>query len=282
MNSALDLDRYFRRIGYDGSRAPTLETLRAIHLLHPQAIPFENLDPLLNRPVRLDHASLQGKLVDAGRGGYCFEQNLLFRHVLTALGFRPKGLAARVVWMMPASEGMPPRSHMILLLEVDGDPYIADVGFGGVTLTAPLRLQTGIEQATPHGPMRLMEAAGDFLLEAKIRNEWTPVYSFDLREQYPVDYEITNWYHSTCPDSQFVTNLVAARPVPGCRHALRNNLLTSYFQDGRVERRSLHSAAELKDVLENVFGLALPDVPNLLPTLARLAESAEAKRAASR
>jgi N-hydroxyarylamine O-acetyltransferase len=281
MNSTLDLDRYFRRIGYDGSRAPTLETLRALHLLHPQAIPFENLDPLLNRPVRLDPASLQDKLVDAGRGGYCFEQNLLFRHVLTALGFRPKGLAARVVWMMPASAGKPARSHMVLLLEVEGESYIADVGFGGVTLTAPLRLQADVEQATPHGPMRLVETAGDFLLEAKIRNEWTPVYSFDLREQSPLDYEITNWYHSTCPDSQFVTNLVAARLAPGCRHALRNNLFTSYFQDGRVERRSLHSAAELKDVLENVFGIALPNEPNLLPVLARLTEHSEPKRAAS-
>ena len=79
----IDLDAYFRRIGYDGPRDASLETLRELHRLHPQAIPFENLDPLLGRPVNLDPASLQAKLVEGGRGGYCFEQNgvLVFRRI---------------------------------------------------------------------------------------------------------------------------------------------------------------------------------------------------------
>src|ERR1043165_2989243 len=107
-----DLQAYFRRIGYlDGDRAPPLETLRALHPHPTQTIAFEDLDPLSGRPVNLDLPSLERKLVHEGRGGYCFEHNLLFSHVLHELGFAVQGLAARVVWNAP--EGViRKRSHM--------------------------------------------------------------------------------------------------------------------------------------------------------------------------
>ena len=95
--SRFDLEAYLERIGYTGDRTPSLATLQAVHALHAQTIPFENLDPLLRRPVRLDVESLQQKLVHGGRGGWCFEQNLLLRHALEAMGFKVTGLAARVL-----------------------------------------------------------------------------------------------------------------------------------------------------------------------------------------
>ena len=135
----IDLDAYCRRVGYDGPRTATLETLRALHLLQPQAIAFENLDPLLGRPVLLDAASLERKLLHEGRGGYCYEQNLLFAHVLRALGFNVSEHAARVLWNVP--DGVKtPRSHMLLIVDLDGERYLTDVGFGGNVLTAPLLL----------------------------------------------------------------------------------------------------------------------------------------------
>src|SRR5215471_14598082 len=123
----LDLEAYFRRIGYSGSRAPTLETLAALHLLDPTAIPFENLDTLRGAPVRLDIDSLQRKLVLQRRGGYCFEQNLLFTHVLNALGFRVVGLGARVIWERPADAPRGPRTHMALLVPIGPESYLCDV-----------------------------------------------------------------------------------------------------------------------------------------------------------
>src|SRR5262249_4533777 len=125
-----DLSPYFERIGYTGPHTPTLETLRALHLHHAQAIPFENISPLSGLPVPLDLPSLQRKLLHEGRGGYCFEHNLLLSHVLQTLGFDVTGLGARVLWNAP--EGMVrPRSHMVLRVKVGGEFYIADVGFGG-------------------------------------------------------------------------------------------------------------------------------------------------------
>jgi len=109
-DTAVDLDAYFARIGFDGARAPTLDTLRAIHAAHPAAIAFENLDPLMGRPVALGIGSIHDKLVQQKRGGYCFELNALFAHALTALGFKVKGLAARV--LLNHAAGATRRSHM--------------------------------------------------------------------------------------------------------------------------------------------------------------------------
>lgn len=157
MTAAIDLDAYFQRIGYTGERTPTLDTLRALHVRHTEAIPFENLNPLLKWPVRLDAPSLEQKLVRDGRGGYCFEQNRLLRHVLEALGFSVKGLAARVVWNAPEG-AITARTHMLLRVDLNEQPYIVDVGFGGQTLTGPLRLEPDTEQTTPHEPFRLLLA----------------------------------------------------------------------------------------------------------------------------
>ena len=100
-SAGLDLDAYLRRIGYQGDRRPTLDTLGEIVLGHVRSIAFENIDPFLRRPVRLDVASLQSKLVSAGRGGYCFEHNNLLTHALGALGYRTTGLVASVLWNRP-------------------------------------------------------------------------------------------------------------------------------------------------------------------------------------
>ena len=253
-----DLGAYFERIGHSpGQRAPTLATLRALHLYHSQAIAFEDLDPFSGRPVQLDLPALERKLVHAGRGGYCFEQNLLFRHILTELGFNVHGLAARVMWNAP--EGVVrKRSHMLLLRDVGGERYIADVGFGGLTLTAPLRVATDIEQSTPHEAFRLVDQEGDFVLQARIRDTWKPLYRFDLQPQHLVDYEVANWYLSNHPKSRFVTHLMAARPVPGRRYALLNDTFTVHELGGGSEQRTLQSVAEIRGVLEEYFGLRLP------------------------
>jgi N-hydroxyarylamine O-acetyltransferase len=120
------MDAYFARIGFDGPRTPTPDTLRAVHLAHAQAIAFENLSPLMGRPVPLDLPSLEDKLVRAGRGGYCFEQNALFAAALRELGFTVTGLGARVIWNAP-EDAVRPVTHMVLKVEAAGEPYIADV-----------------------------------------------------------------------------------------------------------------------------------------------------------
>jgi N-hydroxyarylamine O-acetyltransferase len=164
----IDLDAYFQRIGYSGDCSPRLTTLQAIHQRHSQTIAFENLNSLLKQPVKLDLASLQQKLINERRGGYCFEQNSLLRAVLLGLDFQVTNLAARVLWNLPSGT-IAPRSHMVLWVNIDGEPYIADVGFGGLTLTTPLALTPDIEQPTSHEPFRLIATDRSYIMQAYIK-----------------------------------------------------------------------------------------------------------------
>jgi len=268
MNTSFDLSAYFARIGYEGPRTPTLDTLRAIQLLHPQAIAFENLDPLLGRSPRLDVESLQRKLVHARRGGYCFEQNALFAHALRALGFSVIGLAGRVVWNRP-DDTPPPRSHMILRVEIDGVAWLADVGFG-LSPTGPLLFESDLEQQTPHEPFRLTKDGDQFTLQAKLLGKWQSFYRFDLQAQEEVDYEVANHYVSTWPTSHFVTSLIAARAAPGLRYGLRGNQLSIRPLNGAGEQRVLASAAEMRAALSDLFGITVPEPDRFDATVARL------------
>ncbi len=264
-----DIQEYFKRIGYTRSHESSIETLRAIHLRHAQSIPFENLNPFLGIPVVLDIDSLYQKLVLNNRGGYCFEHNLLLMHVLKALGFNVKGLAARVLWNVP--EGIiTARGHMLLLVDIGGQQFIADVGFGGLTLTAPLWLAFDIEQQTPHERFKLTQTAHEILLEAKVQGIWKRIYSFGLQENFLPDYEVASWYLSNHPTSHFVTGLIAALPFDRGRHALRNNDFVTHYLDGTHERKRFDNPADLRHVLENTFGIRLPDVENLEALFSRI------------
>jgi N-hydroxyarylamine O-acetyltransferase len=269
MTPGIDVDAYFERIGYAGPRAVSLDTLAAIHLQHAVTIPFENLNPLLRWPVKLDAQSLQQKLVRDKRGGYCFEHNLLLKHVLERLGFHVKGLAARVLWNAPEG-AVTPRGHMLLRIDLDDRPYVADVGFGGLTLTGPIRLETDVEQTTPHERFRLVQPDDGFVMQANVDGAWRSLYRFDLQEQFLADYEVTNWYMSNHPASHFVTGLVAARADRDRRYALRGNELAVHDLAGGNDRRKLVSAQAIRDVLEQMMRVALPDAPELDVALARV------------
>ena len=269
----LDLEAYFARIGFSGRPSPDPATLARLHALHAEAIPFENLAAFLGEPVRLDLPSLQEKLVASRRGGWCFEQNLLFAHVLESIGFPVRRLAARVRWNA-APGAVTARSHMLLEVQAGDEPWIADVGFGGQSLTAPLRLVANMEQATPHEPFRLVPEGGAFVLEARLEGEWRALYAFERHLQHLADYEVSNWYLANHPQSQFVTGIVAARPEAGRRHALRNARYAIHYPDGRTERRTLASVAELREVLSGPMRIPLPDSPRLDERLGRLAREA--------
>jgi N-hydroxyarylamine O-acetyltransferase len=269
MSTAINIDRYFERIGYEGPAVATLETLKVLHQKHTEIIPFENLNPFLGIEVKLDTPSLQQKMIRTQRGGYCFEQNLLFRDVLRSIGFKVKGLAARIRWNRE-DDDITSRGHMLLLIDIEGKKYIADVGFGGLTLTAPLRLQTDTVQETPHEPYRLIRQEDQYLMQTLVKDEWKDVYQFNLVENFRPDYEVTNWYLSNHPESHFVTGLIAARPVPGRRYVLRDNRFSIHHQDGETEKQVLNTVEELKHVLEQNFLVTLPERVDLDKKLSTL------------
>jgi N-hydroxyarylamine O-acetyltransferase len=252
----IDLDAYFARTGYAGSRAPTLATLNGLLRAHVQTIPFENLDVLLGKPIDLDPDALFRKLVLDRRGGYCFEQNTLLLAVLTELGFTVRPLSARVRWQRPR-DYTPPRTHLLVRVELD-EPWLADVGVGAMSPTAALRLAEEGEQATPHEPRRLHREGNLLYHQVRFGDEWHDVCELTLEEMPLIDRVVANWYTSAHPQSHFRNRLLVARASETGRVTLLNDTLSIRDARGHAEKQRVESRPHLLHLLEAHFGLALP------------------------
>jgi N-hydroxyarylamine O-acetyltransferase len=267
----IDLPAYLRRIGFHGTARADLATLRQIAFHHAVAIPFENLDPFRGERVSLEPADVQRKLVLEGRGGWCFEHNLLLGEALRALGFTVHDLAARVLWgREPAARTA--RTHRLLEVEAEGRRWLADAGFGGQTPTGVLDLDDRGVQQTPHEPFRLSGLEGDLLLEALPTGvldpvasaaAWRPLYRFDRARQWPIDFEAANFQLARDPQSHFSTGIAVARPVQDGRWSLRNRELTWRGLDGRERRQVLGDTAALHRALREHFGIDAAGLPGL-------------------
>jgi N-hydroxyarylamine O-acetyltransferase len=252
-SAPLDLSAYLERIEYRGPLQPTEATLTGLHRAHATHIPFENLDIFLGTPIRLDRASIQNKLVRSRRGGYCFEQNQLFAAVLAELGFRVTLLAGRVRY---DTQRTLPRTHVLVLVEVAGEPWLADVGFGTEGLLEPIPMVPGIPRRQEAWTYRLSEDQGTWVLQADLGQNWLDLYAFTREPQLPIDCEVANYYVSTHPDSRFTRTLVAQKVTPSARYKLTNNELT-VNREGVRETRVI-AEEELLPLLADTFGLHFP------------------------
>jgi N-hydroxyarylamine O-acetyltransferase len=266
-----NLALYLQRLGFDAPPAPTLETLRQLQLRHTGAFPFENLTTLMGEPVLIDLPSIEQKVLHNGRGGYCYELNNLFLALLQTLGFDARGITGRVVMGQPEG-AWTARTHRLSLVTLDGVRYITDVGFGGMVPTAPLMLDTEVEQFTPHEPYRIEPHADGYTLRANVGGEWRAMYIFDLQRQEDIDYTLGNWYVSTHPESSFVKQLMVARTGEGWRRTLHNGSFAIHRMGSDSERRQVADVDELIGLLESEFGIRVPAQEVLKRVLERLIE----------
>jgi arylamine N-acetyltransferase len=262
-----DVASYLRRLDYPGPTDPTFDTLAAVVSAHNRSIPFENLDPLLGTPVfDLSAEALMNKLVHRRRGGYCYEHNGLLRYALQHLGFGASPLAGRVVWMNPGglSGALPAQTHNALAVSVPGTDtrFLVDVGFGGQTLSSPIRLETGVIQQTRHEPYRITEHGARLLLESAIRGSWEPLYLFTTRPQPLIDLQVGSWYVSTHPGSTFTTGLTAALVTDDARVNMRGRNLAIH-RGGETEKIRFETAADVLDALTNRFGIDITGLGDL-------------------
>lgn len=260
MTYMLDLDAYLARVGYQGPRAPTLSTLQALHARHGMTIAFEDIDPLLGHPVSLDIAALETKMVHGRRGGYCFEQSTLFRAALAALGFDVQAMLARMRWNRPADLETA-RTHMVLRIDLPEGRFIADVGFAGHGLVEPLKLDTTRSQRQARGHYRLVDVGALIELQVEIRDAWRPIHRLDPEPQSAIDFEAANWFTATHPLSQFRGALIMGLVGPDERYTIANRVLKTRRADGSSTVRTLQTASELGNVIEDVFNVALPVPP---------------------
>jgi N-hydroxyarylamine O-acetyltransferase len=257
--ASFDKNAWLQRIGYEGTLEPTLSTLDQLIFAHSHAIAYESLEIMLGRTPQLDLESLQRKMISGGRGGYCLEQNMLFREGLRSLGYNITSLQGRVVRGL-AIDAPRPAIHMLLQVNLPEGPYLADVGFGNLAPTSALLLRAGVEQETPHEPMRFVDVGGELTLQAKLHDSWEHIYRVIPYPRYDGEYEITNWYTSTHPDTPYRSNIIVAKPGPNrTRITMFNARVTVRHATGEAERRLLKDEAEFRLVLRDEFGLNISD-----------------------
>ena len=258
--SAFDLNAYLARIGWQGSLEPTLDTLAGLTRAHITSIPFENVDVLLGRGIRIDLDSIVAKMVVAGRGGYCFEHGTLFQAVLEQLGFTIAAHAARVVVFVPRHQS--PRTHMFLTVDIEGERFMVDPGFGGHTALLPVPLRDGAEVRDGSDRHRMVRHEGEWVLEAEIDGAMTALWTATLEPQLPIDFQLANHWVSTAAASPFVNRLMLRALTPGGRTAVMNRDVT-VSSAGKTEKYQLADRKALRALLGEHFGFDLPDVERL-------------------
>lgn len=253
------LRNYFERIGWSGATAPTLYTLGALLRAHIHNVPFENLDVQLGNTLTTKVEDAYDKIVNVGRGGWCYEQNGLFGWALSQIGFDVRRIAASV---MRAHRGPASRAnHLTLLVSFPNDDarWLVDAGFGG-SLLQPIPLQEDTHYHAPFtiGLRQLDDGCWQFW-ERLGKDE----FSFDF-EDVPADeraMSVRCHFLQTSPESKFVQNFVCQLRRPDSHNTLRGRVFTIVTGDGK-RKRVLKSADELVATLGNEFGLIAPEAAN--------------------
>lgn len=241
-----DLNSYLDRLGLS-ERKPGLA---AVHRAHATTIVFDNFDPSTGRPVVLDTDRVADKMIGGGRGGYCFEHNLLFKAVLEELGFSPVDLMlARV--RIGGTGGDRPLDHLLLRVTEDGRQWLADVGFGGGGLLDPVPFEVGVETDQAGWLYRLVEDGSELVLQVFQDGGWTDMYGFIPQPVPFIDVEVSNWYTATNPKSSMVAGLMVGRRTPD--HCLS----LFVYEEAVLVERPVGGASTITEV-------ARADVPGLL------------------
>ncbi|MFI6767778.1 arylamine N-acetyltransferase [Streptomyces sp. NPDC050355] len=247
------VDAYLDRIGAARPAAPDADALRALHLGHLRAVPFENLSIHLGEEIVLAEKPLLDKIVGARRGGFCYELNGAFAMLLRALGYEVELLAGRVFG--PDGPGIP-YDHLALRVRTPSGPWLADVGFGRNS-HLPLRWDSRAEQSDPAGEFRIEETAeGDL----DVLRDGTPQYRLERRPRAYAEFEVGCWWHQTSPKSHFTQSLVCSRLTETGRVTLSGRTLVITGADGAREERQVEEGEVLAAYREH-FGIVLEREP---------------------
>ncbi|HQS95443.1 MAG: hypothetical protein B7X90_03970 [Novosphingobium sp. 17-62-19] len=255
------LAAYLARIGFDGAAQPDLSTLKALVGVHVQAIAFENIDVQLGRPLSTDPAAAFAKLVEARRGGWCYEHNGVLGAALAAIGFDVMRMSAGVMRQFRGDESM--GTHLCLQVQCEGT-WLVDAGFGS-WLGAPVPLEHGTWMQPPL-PVSLGTTDDGLWRVAVGLGE--SAMSYDFRAEAADEDQLSALCHWQCndPASVFVQNLTVQRRDGERYLMLRGKVLSDVGASGEA-RRELASAGELMDVLREVFQLDVPEAATLWPAI---------------
>lgn len=250
----MNVSRYLKRIDYDGSLEPCLTVLSDLQRSHLFAVPFENLDIHIGVQIVLDQERIFRKVVENHRGGFCYELNGLFFELLSALGFQAKRIAAQVYNPESGVYGKP-YDHLAIVVDLDGEEYLADVGFGEFA-RAPLKLEPGMIQEDVSGIFRIIEQEGFLIVQKEVKGEFVPEYKFQNVARAYQEYADMCVYHQTNPNSHFTKKRLISLAttfgrvtITGVRFKMTNGDV--------IEERQLANETEFRELLNSQFQLDL-------------------------
>ncbi|NTW73881.1 MAG: arylamine N-acetyltransferase [Chlorobiaceae bacterium] len=253
-----DLHAYFTRIGFDGDAVADFATLKRMMQCQLRSVPFENLDVQAGMVVSLVPEELFTKIVERGRGGYCYEVNGLFAMALAEIGIPYRFVAARPMTYNVRR----PKTHMAIVAEADGQQWLCDLGFGSYGIREPISLKwLDREIRQDHELFRMtMTSRKEYLLQSSTDGAWKNLYEFALHPQEWVDFEPANFLNSRHPDSIFVRSLMVVRQTGTGKEVLTSYSYKSVSEGGTTERKIVPE--EIHALLEEKFGLVLrPGAP---------------------
>jgi N-hydroxyarylamine O-acetyltransferase len=244
---------YLERINYQGPLAPTAEVLRDLQIAHLLAVPFENLSIHAKEPIVLEDAALFTKIVEARRGGFCYEANGLFAALLRELGFEVAMLSAGVA----NGEGGfgPDFDHMALMVTLE-QRWLVDVGFGD-SFRQPLLLDEGGEQVQGSRSYRILPDNSHLILMQRDGDEWKAQYRFTLQPYGYSDYVEMCRYHETSPESHFTQGRICTLATPEGRVTLSEMRLITSSEEGERQEQTLPGEEEYAAMLRRHFGIVM-------------------------
>ncbi len=249
------LGLYLKRIGFNGDVAANSATVKALMQQQLRTVPFENLDVQAGKIVSLDPEHIVRKIIgddgSASRGGYCYEVNALFAMALTTIGIDYQFVFCRPMFY-PMRR---PKTHMALIVKVDNEQWLCDLGFGSYGLRAPIALsQVNLEQQQDFDCFRLVTpTSGDYVLQAKLDEQWVSQYGFDLYPADWIDFMPANYLNSTHPDTIFVQKYLIIQQHATGRTMLVGDELKQWHQ-GKVTVTPV-LATEIAAVLKQHFDI---------------------------
>lgn len=256
----INIEKYLAKCGLS-TPAITESGLYDIQTKQLKRLPFENIDCFHHQEIRLTPQDLQQKLIDSERGGYCFELNQMILEALKTLGFKIRPLLSRVMYR---GVGINPKTHILLLAELNSMKYLVDAGFGGPGLYSPMPFELNRVDKQLNGNFKL-ETDSEFGFILKKESEpgvWNNVYAFTEDLVYPADLEMSNFYTSQLPTSHFRSNLIAALFTDEGRYTLLNRKFTSTKNNGEIHSMDIETETDLKNILKDKFKLTLPSNSN--------------------
>lgn len=239
ISSNFILADYLKRIGFQGQTNPDLSTLTALMSAQLQSVPFENTEVQAGRIPSLIPEEITEKIVFNARGGYCYEVNGLFAMALSAIGFEWYFAGARPMFY-PTRR---PKTHLVVIVTIEGVSYLCDTGFGGYGLREPIKIVDGNIQPQQNDRYEIILRDEEYILNSWVNGAWAPQYGFALTPQEWIEFSLANYFNATHPDTIFTQKKLAVIQTKHGRKILVDDLLKIIEDNKTTEEKVEYSEA---------------------------------------